>query len=49
MRIISRFDTEPGPDAPFMYHRHIFDHEDAGTMGQYTMAPPTDNEAATDR
>lgn len=42
VRIISRFDTHPDPDAPFMYHCHILDHEDAGMMGQYTVVQPTD-------
>lgn len=49
VRIISRFDTDPDPDAPFMYHCHILDHEDAGMMGQYTIVQPTDHEAPADR
>jgi FtsP/CotA-like multicopper oxidase with cupredoxin domain len=46
VRIISRFDAEPDPSAPFMYHCHILDHEDAGMMGQFAIidAPdPTNN------
>lgn len=31
--------TQPGSEqAPFMYHCHILEHEDAGMMGQFTVA-----------
>ena len=49
VRIISRFDAQPDPGAPFMYHCHILDHEDAGMMGQYTIVERTDDEAPTGR
>lgn len=28
--------TQPSGRSPFMYHCHIFEHEDAGTMGRFT-------------
>jgi len=37
--ILVRFDHEAGPSAPYMYHCHILEHEDAGMMGQFTVAP----------
>ena len=35
--ILLRFDKRAAADAPFMYHCHILEHEDAGMMGQFTV------------
>lgn len=35
VRIIMRFEDYSDPDAPFMYHCHILEHENAGMMGQF--------------
>ena len=35
--IVVRFDRRAGRDAPYMYHCHILEHEDAGMMGQFTV------------
>jgi FtsP/CotA-like multicopper oxidase with cupredoxin domain len=35
--IIARFTHSAGREAPFMYHCHILEHEDAGMMGQFTV------------
>ena len=32
--LLARF-TQPAIEAPFMYHCHILEHEDVGTMGQF--------------
>ncbi|MGH0003563.1 multicopper oxidase domain-containing protein [Pseudovibrio ascidiaceicola] len=37
--ILIRFEHLAGPEAPFMYHCHILEHEDAGMMGQFTVSP----------
>ena len=37
VRIIMRFEDYSDPDAPFMYHCHILEHEDAGMMGQFVV------------
>ena len=37
VRILIRFDHYSDPDAPYMYHCHILEHEDAGMMGQFTV------------
>lgn len=37
VELLVRF-TQPAPSAPFMYHCHILEHEDAGMMGQFTVA-----------
>lgn len=34
VEILVRF-TQPAPQAPFMYHCHILEHEDGGMMAQY--------------
>ena len=36
--ILIRFDQPARPDAPYMYHCHILEHEDAGMMGQFTVS-----------
>ena len=35
--ILVRFDYDAAPDAPYMYHCHILEHEDCGMMGQFTV------------
>tara|TARA_R110002074_G_scaffold90900_1_gene199091 strand:+ start:2274 stop:3746 length:1473 start_codon:yes stop_codon:yes gene_type:complete len=35
--ILVRFDQPADAAAPFMYHCHILEHEDAGMMGQFTV------------
>ncbi|MGI9628949.1 MAG: multicopper oxidase family protein [Longimicrobiales bacterium] len=35
--ILVRMDPLAPPDAPFMYHCHILEHEDSGMMGQFTV------------
>jgi FtsP/CotA-like multicopper oxidase with cupredoxin domain len=37
VRIIMRFEDYADPNAPFMYHCHILEHEDAGMMGQFVV------------
>lgn len=37
VRIIMRFEDYADPEAPFMYHCHILEHEDAGMMGQFVV------------
>lgn len=37
VEILVRFDRYADPDAPYMYHCHILEHEDAGMMGQFTV------------
>jgi FtsP/CotA-like multicopper oxidase with cupredoxin domain len=36
--ILIRFDRLARSDAPYMYHCHILEHEDAGMMGQFTVS-----------
>jgi blue copper oxidase len=36
--LLVRFDRTAGPTHPYMYHCHILEHEDAGMMGQFTVA-----------
>lgn len=36
--ILVRFDQTADETAPFMYHCHILEHEDAGMMGQFTVS-----------
>ena len=36
--ILIRFDRPARSDAPYMYHCHILEHEDAGMMGQFTVS-----------
>tara|TARA_R110002051_G_scaffold7035_5_gene33048 strand:+ start:390 stop:1850 length:1461 start_codon:yes stop_codon:yes gene_type:complete len=36
--ILVRFDKPADAAAPFMYHCHILEHEDAGMMGQFTVS-----------
>ena len=37
VELLVRF-TQPAPEAPFMYHCHILEHEDNGMMGQFVVA-----------
>lgn len=34
------FGTDPDPQAAYMYHCHILEHEDLGMMGQFTVVEP---------
>jgi blue copper oxidase len=36
--LLVRFAHRAGDHAPYMYHCHILEHEDAGMMGQFTVA-----------
>ncbi len=36
-QILMRFNHVASQDFPYMYHCHIFEHEDAGMMGQFTV------------
>ncbi|MCB1492070.1 MAG: multicopper oxidase domain-containing protein, partial [Rhodobiaceae bacterium] len=36
--LLVRVKHEAREDVPFMYHCHILEHEDAGMMGQFTVA-----------
>ena len=36
--LLVRFDQPASRDRPFMYHCHILEHEDAGMMGQFSVA-----------
>lgn len=38
VEILVRFDKPADAAAPFMYHCHILEHEDAGMMGQFTVS-----------
>ena len=40
VRIIARFDGEPDPTTPYMYHCHVLRHEDEGMMGQFVLVGP---------
>lgn len=40
IRIIARFDGEPDPTVPYMFHCHVLAHEDAGMMGQFLVVEP---------
>ena len=35
--IIVRFDHEATEEFPYMYHCHMFEHEEYGMMGQFTV------------
>ena len=35
--IIVRFDYEATEEFPYMYHCHMFEHEEYGMMGQFTV------------
>ncbi len=39
VRIITRFEDFADINAPYMYHCHILEHEDAGMMGQFVVIP----------
>ncbi|MEZ4867566.1 MAG: multicopper oxidase domain-containing protein [Caldilineaceae bacterium] len=41
--LIKDFSAFADPDAPFMYHCHILDHEDKGMMGQFVIRENTTN------
>lgn len=36
--LLVEFDREARAETPFMFHCHILEHEDAGMMGQFTVA-----------
>jgi len=36
--LLMRFDHRAGEHTPYMFHCHILEHEDAGMMGQFTVA-----------
>jgi blue copper oxidase len=38
VELLVAFERPASPRAPFMYHCHILEHEDAGMMGQYVCA-----------
>ena len=38
LELLVRFDRSAPQDAPFMYHCHILEHEDAGMMGQFVVS-----------
>ncbi|MBV1703093.1 MAG: multicopper oxidase domain-containing protein [Hyphomicrobiales bacterium] len=38
VQVVARFDQPADADHPFMFHCHILEHEDAGMMGQFTVA-----------
>ena len=37
VRLLLGFSDYADPDAPYMYHCHNLEHEDAGMMGQFTV------------
>lgn len=37
VELLAQFTQPASADAPFMYHCHILEHEDAGMMGQFTV------------
>jgi len=37
VELLMRFERQAGEQAPYMYHCHILEHEDAGMMGQFTV------------
>jgi len=37
VRLLLRFANYADPEAPYMYHCHILEHEDAGMMGQFVV------------
>jgi FtsP/CotA-like multicopper oxidase with cupredoxin domain len=39
VRIIMRFADYADPEAPYMFHCHILQHEDQGMMGQFVVVP----------
>lgn len=38
VQVVARFDQPADANRPFMFHCHILEHEDAGMMGQFTVA-----------
>lgn len=38
VELLAQFTQPASANAPFMYHCHILEHEDAGMMGQFTVA-----------
>jgi len=38
VELLAQFTQPASADAPFMYHCHILEHEDAGMMGQFTVS-----------
>lgn len=38
LELLVRFDRSAPQNAPFMYHCHILEHEDAGMMGQFVVS-----------
>ncbi len=39
VRLIMRFADYADPEAPYMFHCHILQHEDQGMMGQFVVVP----------
>ncbi|GHB61456.1 multicopper oxidase [Streptomyces viridiviolaceus] len=37
VKLAMRFDGQPDPDTPYMYHCHLLYHEDLGMMGQFVV------------
>jgi FtsP/CotA-like multicopper oxidase with cupredoxin domain len=40
LQLIMRFTDYTDPNTPYMYHCHVFDHEDKGMMGQFVVVKP---------
>lgn len=40
VRFITKFTDFADPQAPYMYHCHLLDHEDRGMMGQFVVIDP---------
>ncbi|WP_422388871.1 multicopper oxidase domain-containing protein [Keguizhuia sedimenti] len=38
MKLLPEFTQPASADAPFMYHCHILEHENAGMMGQFLVS-----------
>lgn len=36
--VLMQFNHKADDKAPYMYHRHILEHEDCGMMGQFTVS-----------
>ncbi|GAA1461978.1 multicopper oxidase domain-containing protein [Nocardiopsis exhalans] len=49
VRIAVEFGEHVDPEAPYMYHCHLLEHEDQGMMGQFLVVEPgTEDEVARD-
>jgi Multicopper oxidase len=40
MTLATAFGHNADSDFPYMFHGHLLEHEDSGTMGQFVIAPP---------